>query len=164
MVAIPPGTRDHQATARTSYHQQGGKLMKGIRTHWPVLAALAALTSAGGPLRADDLYNKKTPKADTVAMPRPAEVQALAVHPAKITLKGADASHQLILTATLSGGRLQDLTGDVKYEAADPKVARVTTTGRVLAVGNGTTQVTASYGDRKVTVPVTTTSCDVDLP
>ena len=50
-------------------------------------------------------------------------------------LKGSDDAQQLIVTATLTGGRLQDLTGDVKYEVADAKVVRVTTTGRVMPAG-----------------------------
>ena len=40
-----------------------------------------------------------------------------------------DDSAQLILTASLAGGRLQDLTGDIKYEVANPGIVRVS--GRV---------------------------------
>ncbi len=137
--------------------------MKGSHYRWPVLTALVALFLSGGQLSADDLYNKKPVKGDTVAMPKPAEVKALAIHPEKITLRGTDESQQLIITATLAD-RLQDLTGEVKYEVANPAVARVTSLGRVIPLTNGTTEVTARYGDKTIKVAVATESCDVNLP
>ncbi len=137
--------------------------MKGAHHGWLVLTALAALTWSGDRLHADDLYNKKPFKGDTVAMPSPAEVKTLAVQPTSVTLKGLDDSAQLIVTATLAS-RLQDLTGDVKYQVADPKVARVTTLGRVIPLANGTTEVTATFGDRSVKLTVSAESCDVNLP
>ncbi len=79
-------------------------------------------------------------------------------------MNGMDDSRQLILTATLLGGRLQDLSGDARYEVRDPRVARVVSSGRVLPIGNGATEVTATYGDRSVKVPVRCSSCDVALP
>jgi hypothetical protein len=134
-------------------------------TRWPILLALAVLTCAGGSLRAGDLYSGKEPaKLDSVALPKPGEVKSLAVQPPRIALKGSDDAQQLVLTAELLGGRLQDLTGDVKYEVADKKIARVTSTGRVIPLANGATEITAAYGDKVVKVPVTATSCDVNLP
>jgi hypothetical protein len=135
------------------------------RFGWPALTAFAALVFAGGPLPAGDLYSNKEPaKLEPLVLPKPAEVQSFTVHPTKIDLQGMDDAQQLILTAGLSGGRLQDLTGDVKYESADNKVARVTSTGRVVPVGNGSTEVIASYGDKVVKIPVTAKNCDVNLP
>jgi hypothetical protein len=132
---------------------------------WPVLLALAALTCAGGSLLAGDLYPGKEPaKLDNVALPKPSDIKSLTVHPARIALKGIDDAQQLILTAELQGGQLQDLSGDVKYEVADKKIARVTSTGRVLPLANGATEITAAYGDKVVKVPVTAESCDVNLP
>jgi hypothetical protein len=134
-------------------------------TRWSVLPALAALTYAGGPLWAGDLYSDKEPAAvQALVLPKPAEVQSLTVHPTRIALKGRDDAQQLVFTAALVGGRLQDLTGDVKYEVADPSVARVTSAGRVIPLANGATEVTAHYGDKVVRVPVTAESCDVNLP
>src|SRR5262245_49366354 len=139
--------------------------MKGTRTRWPLLAAAALLIGSGGhPRAADGLYNKKPVKGDGVALPAPAEVQSLAASPADVTLKGLDDSYQLIVTAALGGGRLQDLSGDVRYEVADAGIVRVTTAGRVLPVANGSTKVTARYGDKQVTVAVKAESCDVSLP
>jgi len=137
--------------------------MKGSRKIWLVALATTALTCSGGPLTAD-LYSNKTVKGDTIAMPSPAEVQALAVYPAKVTLKGMDDSAQLILSASLAGGRLQDLTGDIKYEVTNPGIVRVTTSGRVMPLANGSTEIKAVYGDKIAKLTVTTESCDVSLP
>src|SRR5262249_18188229 len=136
--------------------------MKGTHARWPVLTALAALLYSGGHLLAGDLYDKEPAKAEPVALPKPAEVKALAVQPDKIALKPLDDAQQLIITATLDGGRLQDLTGDVKYDIADPKVARVASSGRIVPLANGATEITATFGDKVVKVPVTAASCDVN--
>jgi hypothetical protein len=136
--------------------------MQGIRTRWLVLLPLAALTFSAGRLWANDLKDSK--KGDTVALPKPAEVQTLAVFPPSVKLKGMDDSAQLILTASLAGGREQDLSGDVPYAVANPGVVRVTPAGRVVPLANGTTEVTATYGDKSVTVAVSVESCDVNLP
>ncbi len=138
--------------------------MTRITRRWPVFLALAAVAASSGPLFAGGLYDKEPAKAEAVALPAPADVQGLEVYPTKIALKGMDDAQQLLLTAHLAGDRLQDLTADVKYEAADSKVIRVTTAGMVIPLANGTTQVTASYGDKQVTIPVTAESCDVNLP
>ncbi|MFO0846084.1 MAG: DUF1553 domain-containing protein [Gemmataceae bacterium] len=118
-------------------------------TRRPVLAALA-------------VFALVVPSA-SAASPRPADVQALEVRPATITLKGLDDARQLILTAKVAGPPA-DLTHDAQYQVADEKVARVTAAGRVVPVGNGSTTVTARFGDKSVTVPVKAEACDVDLP
>jgi hypothetical protein len=124
-----------------------------------VFVCTASLVSAG------DLYSDKGPaKLAALVLPKPAEVQALTVAPAKIALKGSDDAAQLVITAGLAGNHLQDLTGDVKYDAADAKVVRITSGGRVAPIANGTTEITVAYGDKVVKVPVTTTGCDVNLP
>src|SRR5579871_5296310 len=130
-----------------------------------VLLAFAALTYAGGSLHAGDLYSgKDAAKLESVALPSPGEIKSLHIHPKHITLKGIDDAQQLVLTAELPGGQLQDLSGDVKYETADKRIARVTSTGRVLPLSNGTTEITAVYGDKSIKVPVAAESCDVNLP
>jgi hypothetical protein len=133
-----------------------------IRLSWfgivAVLGSMAENAAAGDPPKKD------TVKEETVVLPRPAEVQALAVFPEKIDLKSADDAQQLIVTATLGAGRVQDLSGDVKYDVADAKIARVTMAGRVMPLTNGQTQITASYGDKKITVPVSAESIGVNRP
>jgi hypothetical protein len=138
--------------------------MTGTRFHRLVLTALAALTCSGGPVLAGDLYNNDAGKAGEVVLPKPAEVAKLAVTPAKIDLKGIDDAQQIIITATLNDGRLQDLSGEVKFDIADSKVARVSTAGRVSPVGNGVTEISASYGDKTLKIPVKTEATDANLP
>ncbi len=130
---------------------------------WLLLPAV--LLATAGSLRAGDVYAEKEPaRLEPMVLPKPADVQKFEVYPTTITLKGADDAQQLILTATLAGGKLQDLTGDVKYEAADPKIVRVTSAGRVIPLANGNTAVTVTFGDKTVKVPVTAEKCDLNLP
>jgi hypothetical protein len=138
--------------------------MKGTRTFLPVLTALAALTFSGGQLFAGDLYNKENAKGDIINLPKPAEVNSLAVSPKKFALKGGDDAPQLIITASLSGDRLQDLSSNVKYEVANSKVVRVSSAGRVIPLANGTTEIVTIYGKHKVTIPVTAEAVDQNLP
>jgi hypothetical protein len=140
--------------------------MKGLRKRLVAFFAGAALTWSAA--HAGD--EKKPANGETVPMPTPADVQALAVQPTSVTLKGEDDSAQLVVTGQLSGGRLQDLTGDIKYEVANPALARVTTSGRVIPLANGTTEITAAYGnksvkrDLSVKVVLKNESMDVSLP
>src|SRR5262245_43232349 len=128
-----------------------------------ILLAGLGLTLTGSPTSAQGLYNKASAKGE-IALPPPSEVQSLTVFPSKVTLKGQEDSAQLIISGTLKDNRQQDFSGDVKYDAANAAVARVTTAGRIIPLTNGTTQVTASYGDKKVALEVKTEACDVDLP
>jgi hypothetical protein len=138
--------------------------MKGRLSLWPILPAVLVLVGFGGPLTAGDLYDKDSTHLESVALPKPAEVRALATYPTKISLRGGDDAQQLILTATLTDGRSQDLSGDVKFEVANSKIARVSTTGRVVPLANGDTEITASYGDRAVKITVHAESVDINLP
>jgi Protein of unknown function (DUF1549)/Protein of unknown function (DUF1553) len=97
------------------------------------------------------------------SLPSPAQVKKLDVHPAAITLIGSDDSRQLVITGTLAE-RMQDLTGDVTYKVADEAIVRVTSAGRVVPLANGVTTITANYGDKTVTVAVTTQAIGENLP
>jgi hypothetical protein len=141
--------------------------MKTFERHrWLVVLAGLALVFVGTRnLRssAGDLYGKKQAKGDLIAMPSPGEVKTLEVYPAKVHLKGIDDSQQLLITGVLHD-RLQDLTGDVKYEVVNPAVAKISPSGRIIPLANGTTEVRASYGTHTISVTVHTDSCDVSLP
>jgi hypothetical protein len=123
-----------------------------------------ALTWSGGRLSAGDLYKTDPANIEQAPLPTAAEVQALAVYPEKIALKGGDDAQQLVLTASVAAGRVQDLTADVNYEVADSKIVRVTSAGRVIPLANGQTEIRASYGDKKVVIPVSAEAVDVNLP
>jgi hypothetical protein len=136
--------------------------MHHSRVNRLILTAVAALVWSGASLSAAEPVSADP--ADNVVVPQPAEVQALAVSPTAITLKGQDDAQQLILTATLAGNKLFDLTTDAKYEAADPKIARVTTGGRVIPVATGKTEVIVTFGDKSVKVPVSAEAVAENLP
>ena len=80
--------------------------------------------------------------------PSPADIRTLTLNPAKITLTGADAAVQVVVTATLNDGRLVDLTHEATYSVADGKTAAVSSTGRASPRANGTSEIIASYGDK----------------
>ncbi|HLJ92959.1 MAG TPA: DUF1553 domain-containing protein [Gemmataceae bacterium] len=123
-----------------------------------------ALVAPSSFLQAGDLYKDAPPAAETVALPKPEEIRTLTCYPQEIRLKGRDAVQQLICTGGLTGTRLQDLTSDVRYEVADPHIARISSAGRVIPLANGQTEITASYGDTTVQIPVQCTAVDVNLP
>jgi hypothetical protein len=137
--------------------------MQGFRKSWLVLFAGLTLLASSGISAAQD-YSNKSAKTDQVALPAPAEVTSLTVSPAGVTLKGLDDSAQMVVTGNLAGGKMQDLTGDVKYEIANAAMARVTSDGRIIPLVNGSTEITIRYGDKTAKLTLKTESCDVDLP
>jgi hypothetical protein len=128
-------------------------------TPWLALAALLAVGSFS--LAKDETEAASLPP---VVLPTAAEIQEIRFKPEKVTLKGLDDSNQLIITAMLAGGKTFDLTGEMKYETTDDKIARVTTSGRVVPLANGSTDIKATFAGKSITIPVTTSHCDVDLP
>src|SRR5438105_2688032 len=94
------------------------------------------------------------PKNTEAKLPTPAEVKELVAQPKQVSLVGADASAQVILTGMLQAGGVQDLTAAVEYEVADAKVVRVSSSGRFIPLANGMTTVTARYGDRSAAITV----------
>jgi hypothetical protein len=134
-----------------------------IGHRWPALALGVLFLLAGHPL-AGDLYNKEVVRTDSAPLPKPAEVQGLDCYPSQIMLKGIDDAGQLIVTANLSGERLQDLTSEVKYEVADSKVARITTSGRIIPLANGSTDIVARFGQKSVKATIACAHCDENLP
>jgi len=137
--------------------------MNGSRQRWLYCLAGALLFAACQRAAADDLTKNKSAKGDTIAMPSPAEIKALDVFPPSVALKGIDDSQQLVVSGQLPG-RKQDLTGEVKYEVADPGIVRISGSGRILPLANGNTTIKATYGDKTIVVSVSTEACDVNLP
>ncbi|HLW68602.1 MAG TPA: DUF1549 and DUF1553 domain-containing protein, partial [Gemmataceae bacterium] len=139
--------------------------MRSALTPRLLVAATVFSLAASSTVVAGDLYtsSEATPTNPAV-LPKPGEIKELTANPASINLIGADDAAQLIVTANLNSGRLQDLSGDAQYVVADPKVARITPTGRVFPLANGTTEITAKFLDKTVKVAVTAKSVDVDLP
>src|SRR5262245_24666705 len=129
-----------------------------------VVAAIALLAVSDDRLHAGDLYKTNSASGNAAPLPPPDQVQTLTPYPSQIKLKGSDDAQQLVLTGGLAEGRSQDLSEDVKYTIADPKIARVTSSGRVIPLADGHTEITASYGPKTVKIPVTAEAIDQNLP
>src|SRR5262245_17456085 len=141
--------------------QPGGFLMKPL-SRWLIVGTGLLLWTAQSYLSADDPAKTNPPPNNDVSLPAPSEVQSLSVQPTTITLVGSDDARQVVVTGQLGGSRMQDLSGDVKYEVADSKIVRVTNSGRIYPVANGSTTITARYGQKSVAIPVKCESQDVD--
>ncbi len=137
--------------------------MNGATKRLLALALISSLATSARVL-AGDLYSSASNANAAIVLPKPAEIKQLIVHPVKISLKGSDDTNQVLISAILISGRLQDLTGNVTYEVGDPKVARVTAEGRVIPLANGSTTITARFADKAATIPVHTEKLDENLP
>jgi hypothetical protein len=128
-----------------------------------VCASLGVLFSlvASAPAQ---LYEKNSLPTEAAPLPKPAEVRTLTATPDHILLEGSDAAQQLIITATLANDRLQDLSSDVEFVSADPKVATVSKSGRILPVASGKTEMVIRYGGRETRVAVEAKAIEENLP
>jgi len=131
--------------------------MPAIFSRWPALVAFIGL-SAPATLSAAET------SAESVALPKAGEIKSLAAYPAAISLKGSDDAAQVIVTATLNDGRLQDLSGNVQYIVGNANTVRVTPAGRVIPMADGKTEIVASFAGQSVKIPVESTSLNENLP
>ncbi len=116
-----------------------------------VLLAVAFTLSASRTLAAEATVN-------------PADVKSVAVNPTKLSLTGSDDAAQLVVTATLTDGRLADITHDAQYAVGDGKSAAILPGGRVVPRNNGTTEIVVSFGGKSVRVPLVVKSLGENLP
>ncbi len=82
------------------------------------------------------------------------------VFPQKVHLSGARTRQGLRVTAILSDGTTQDVTGDAHYRSADPNIAKVEPPGVIRPVANGETRITAEYQGKKLEVAVKVTAVE----
>ncbi|MCE9529962.1 MAG: DUF1549 domain-containing protein, partial [Planctomycetes bacterium] len=102
--------------------------------------------------------------AETSRLPQAADIKALQVYPSNLSIRGSDDAPQVVISASLLSGRTIDLTADATYKVADPKIATVTKSGRVMPLGNGATTVTATFAGLSVNVALTTKDVGENLP
>ncbi len=88
------------------------------------------------------------------AEPVPAPVERLIVYPQQIELDGNYRQHRLLVSAVDAAGRATDVTDQAEFKSARPDVARVIG-GECQAGGDGTTELTASYGGRSAAITIT---------
>ena len=83
----------------------------------------------------------------------------ISVTPATVTLAGNFSEAQLQVASLTSGGlvdkRSSDLTTVAGYASSDENIVAVSSSGRLLAVGNGTATVVVTHGDQSQSVAVT---------
>lgn len=128
------------------------------------LLALGFIVAFSATAQAQGEKSAKKVDSDVIKLPAPTEIKELKIAPADIKLVGEDDARQIVLTGAITSGGSQDLTGDVEYEVADSKIARVTSTGRVVPLANGSTTITAKYGTKTVKATVNVASMDQSLP
>ena len=101
-------------------------------------------------------------KAEFVPPPA-SDIRSVEAFPPAVTLTGQDDSAQLVITGKMAT-RDQDLTGNVTYAVADPKIAKVTPQGRVIPLADGKTEVVAKYGDKSTKIAVVNAHMNENLP
>ncbi|NOU95154.1 hypothetical protein GC093_18265 [Paenibacillus sp. LMG 31456] len=81
---------------------------------------------------------------------------SLTSEPNSVSLSTYGATKQLVITANYSDNTQAIVnSNEVGYSGNNPFVAKVSSSGEVLAVANGSTVVTATYGGQFVNVPIT---------
>jgi hypothetical protein len=96
--------------------------------------------------------------------PKPEQISRLEIHPREVRLRGWHDAAQLVVTATLTDNRLQDMTGDVTYTVSQPDIVKVSPSGMVTPVRDGTVEITASFGPHRATIRATAEKVNENLP
>ncbi len=79
----------------------------------------------------------------------------LRVEPSTVTLRGHRASQQLLVSEAQPANSVADVTSEASFESAAPAIALVTSTGRVIPRGQGTTEVVVQRKGEAIRIPVT---------
>ncbi len=103
--------------------------------------------------KADPGKKAAPPKAAPVKA-APGKLLKLSVAPEKLALVGARNTQGLRITGEFADGSLRDITNACKFAVADGKIATVTDKGVVVPKADGSTTVTATYQNAKVTAPL----------
>jgi len=74
----------------------------------------------------------------------PSKLVSLRLMPEERTLRGKKSSQQFLLTGRFADGRERDVTGEARFTLSNTGSARVGDSGRIVAVADGATVVTAS--------------------
>src|SRR5258708_38454589 len=76
----------------------------------------------------------------------PAKLVSVRIMPTERTLHGTKASQQFLVLGKFADNRERDLTGQAHFALSNPAPARADESGRVFAVADGVTVLTASIG------------------
>lgn len=105
-----------------------------------------------------------TKPVEEFVLPAETEFTKIEVFPTEVKLRGLDDAIQMVITGTTKSGMLLDLTSVSQYEAADSKILRVTPSGRVVPLSNGSSSISVTFGTKKLQVVAKTSDCDINLP
>ena len=111
---------------------------------WAALSIVMCLATG----YAGEIYGTSTADLTGVVRPAPADLAALDIYPAQISLKGADARAQLVVTAKLKDGRPMDVTPFAEFSAADTRIIQIQPGGRIVPLADGQTDIIVRYADR----------------
>ncbi|WP_176560234.1 discoidin domain-containing protein [Brevibacillus dissolubilis] len=107
---------------------------------------------------AKDTYGESQPHTITVTTPATEQmVEFITAEPGSVTVD-VYGSQQLIVTAKLSDGTIQDVTKQATYTIDQTDTATLDSNAVVNAVSEGTATITINYEGQTTSVPVTVTS------
>ncbi|HLN33604.1 MAG TPA: Ig-like domain-containing protein [Gemmataceae bacterium] len=89
----------------------------------------------------------------TLSLPAPAWAD-LRVSPPTVILDGPEATQQLLVRISDPKSGQVDLTRRVRYEVANPRIARVDETGLIEPVDEGTTEIRVHHDGQQARVAV----------
>jgi len=78
----------------------------------------------------------------------------LQVRPAAITLRGPESSVQVVVMTPGESGRMIDVTRQVTFTTADPKIAQAAPGGLITPIAEGATMLVVQQGDERVETPI----------
>lgn len=81
-------------------------------------------------------------------------VESITVDPLSVTLP-AGRTQQLTVTANMSDGTSQDVTGTATYQTSDAAKATASASGIIAGIAQGSVTITVAYQGQTATVPVT---------
>ncbi len=87
----------------------------------------------------------------------------IGVSPKRVHLRGPESSQQLLVTQSKSG-RLTDVTRDVAYEIAPPKIASIDSDGLLHPLAEGTSEIIVRQGGQKLRIPLKITGIKKPVP
>ena len=93
-----------------------------------------------------------------------AAIPVINVEPAVIELTGPLSRSQIVVTATMSGGRAVDVNSKSTLAMSDSSVATISTSGQAVPVANGRCVLRVTYQSQVVEVPVVVTAVANDHP
>lgn len=105
-----------------------------------------------------------TPSIPDFKIPGESDFTKIEIHPKEAKLIGLDDALQVVITGTTKSGMLLDLTRECQFSTQNSKVLRVTGTGKLVPLANGTTVIEASFGSKKISLKATAEDCDKNLP